>query len=264
MKRIAILIKTTKPEAKIIAEKIENYFIRKKDYRIFTKLNQLILKRGLDWIIVLGGDGAMLHVANEVASCEIPLIGVNLGHKGYLCRIKKQDLTKALGSLNSGNFSVNSYTRIKARIIRQKRVIKEIEALNEIVVGGINRAVWLELKISRGSKRELIKVVGDGIILSTQIGSTAYNVYSGGPILMTDVFSVVACNALFESNYFLPNTKAFVIPTSARFQIKTLRGGQHLLYVIADGQKDYKLQKGEEVIVTRSSRITKLIELTIF
>lgn len=262
MKKIAILIKTTKPEAKDIAREIENYFIRKKNYRVFNKLTQAILKKGLNWIIILGGDGAMLHVANQVAIYGIPLIGVNLGYKGYLCRIKKYNLIKALGSLDSGNFSINSYTRIRARIMRQVKIVKEIEALNEIVVGGINRAVWLELKINHGHKGKTAKVVGDGIIFSTQIGSTAYNIYAGGPFLLTDVFSVVACNAWFESNYFLPNTKAFVVPTSARFQVKALRGGQHLPYVVADGQRDYRLQKGDKVIITRSLRTTKLIDLT--
>ncbi len=260
MKRICILIQTTKPGIKTTAQKIKSYF-RQRNYRVFTKLNQLILKKGLSWIMVLGGDGAMLHVANQVADYSIPLIGVNFGYKGYLYQIARENLIKGLGALNSENFLVNSYTRIKAVVMRNSRIIKEIDALNEIVVGGINRAVWLKLKISHGKQRKSAKVVGDGIIFATQIGSTAYNIYAGGPILLTDVFSVVACNALFESDYFLPNTRAFVIPTSARFEVRTLRGGQHLPYVVADGQRDYRLQKGDKVIITRSPMVTKLIRL---
>jgi len=256
------LTKTAKPEAKDIAKEIKNYFIQKGNYQIFDKLSQIILKKGLNWIMVLGGDGAMLHVANEVAPYNIPLIGVNLGHRGYLCQIKRDSLIKDLGSLDSGNFSIGSYTRIRARITRQDKIIKEIDALNEIFIGGINRAVWLELKIDQGRSRKTAKIIGDGIIFSTQIGSTAYNTYAGGPLLLTDAFSVVACNAWFESDYFLPNTRAFVIPTNARFQVKSLRGGQHLPYVIADGQRDYRLQKGDKVIVTRSFGTTRLIDLT--
>ena len=88
MKRIAILVKTTKPGVRLIEKRIIDYFQRK-NFKIFTKLNRLILAKGLDWIIVLGGDGAMLHTANQAANYGVPLIGLNFGHKGYLCQIKQ-------------------------------------------------------------------------------------------------------------------------------------------------------------------------------
>ena len=260
MKRICILIKTTKPGFKDTVKKVEKYFV-KRNYQIFTKLNKTILKKGLAWILILGGDGSVLHVANQVAKYNIPLIGVNFGYKGYLCQINRDELHKGLGALNSKNYSIKSHTRIRVRVLRQAKIVKEVDALNEIVIGGINRAVWLKLKISHGTNRKMATVIGDGIIFSTQIGSTAYNIYAGGPVLLADVFSVVASNALFDSDYFLPNTRAFVIPTSARFEIKPLRGGQRLPYIVADGQRDYHLQKGDKIIITRSQLVTKLIEL---
>jgi len=260
MKKIAILLKTKKPGAEQTFGKINKYFT-KRNYQIYTKLNRSILKRGLDWLLVLGGDGAMLHTANQVATANIPLIGVNFGYKGYLCQIKLDNLISDLGKLNNGDYQINSYTRIKAQIIRGTKIIKEIDALNEIVVGGINRAVWLKLKVKHDNQEKSATVIGDGIIFSTQIGSTAYNLYAGGPILLNDIFSVVACNALFESDYFLPNTKAFVIPTSAVFEVKALRADQHLPYVVADGQRDYRLRKGDKIIISKSSQVTKLIKL---
>lgn len=259
-RRICIIIKTKKPGVEITAKRAKQYFL-KRNYQVFTRLNKSTMKKGLNWILVLSGDGGMLNMANKVAIYGIPLIGVNFGHKGYLCQIPRNKLIKGLGALNSENFSIKPYTRIKAKILRYGKLIKKIDALNEIVVGGINRAVWLGLKIRHENKKKTAIIVGDGIIFSTQIGSTAYNIYSGGPLLLTDVFSVVACNALFESDYFLPNTRAFVIPTSAHFQVKALRGGQHLPYVVADGQRDYRLHTNDKVIITRSSLVTKLIEL---
>lgn len=260
MKRICILTKTAKPGSEITAKRTKQYFL-KRNYQVFTRLSKATFKKGLDWILVLGGDGAMLNVANQVAAYNIPLIGVNFGYKGYVCQIDKNKLIKGLGALNSENFSVKSYTRIKATVIQKNELVKEVDALNEIVVGGINRAVWLKLKISQGNKRKSATVIGDGIIFATQIGSTAYNIYAGGPVLLTDVFSVVSCNALFESDYFLPNTRAFVIPSSARFEVRTLRGGKNLPYVVADGQRDYRLRRGDKVIINRSSLVTKFIEL---
>ncbi|MDA2922613.1 NAD(+)/NADH kinase [Patescibacteria group bacterium AH-259-L07] len=259
---MAILLKTTKPEAKKVTQEAQKYFL-KRNYHVFTSLTKPILKKGLEWVLIFGGDGAMLNAANQVARYDIPIIGVNFGYKGYLCQIDKNDISKALGALHSKYFSIKSYTRLRAKIIRKTQIVKEVYALNEIVVGGINRAVWLKLNISYGNKTKSARVIGDGIIISTQIGSTAYNIFSGGPVLLTDVFSVVANNALFESDYFLPNTKAFVIPTNTRFEVRPLRYGDHLPYVVADGQRDHRLQKGDKVIIMRSPMVTKLIELKI-
>ena len=260
MRKICILTKTKKPGVIGAMAQAQKFFV-KRNYQVFTKLNRTILKNGLDWIIVLGGDGAMLHMANKVAGYGLPLIGVNFGRKGYLCEIAKNEINKGLGKLHSNSFSIIDYTRVRARVFKAKKIIKEIDALNEIVVGGINRMVWLELNIHQNKKKKSAVVIGDGIIFSTQIGSTAYNLWSGGPVLACDVFSVVVCNGLFESDYFLPNTKAFVVPTNTHFEVKTLRGGQHLPYVVADGQRDYRLAKGDKVIVEKSPMVTKLIKL---
>lgn len=261
MKKICLLAKTKKSGVVGAMAQAQKFF-SKRGYQVFTKLNGTILKKGLDWIIILGGDGAMLHMANKVAAYGIPLIGVNFGHKGYLCEIAKDKIRKGLGKLHNASFSITDYTRVRARVVKAKKIVKEIDALNEIVVGGINRMVWLELNIYQNKKKKSAVVIGDGIIFSSQIGSTAYNLWSGGPVLTCDVFSVVACNGLFESDYFLPNTKAFVVPTSARFEVKTLRGGQHLPHVVADGQRDYRLAKGDKVIVEKSPLVTKLIKLS--
>lgn len=259
MKKIYILLKTKKPGANKAFEMAKRFFSRR-NYRVSTTLNKSTLKRGLDWALVLGGDGVMLHTANQLAGHDIPLVGVNFGHRGYLCQIKQESLASDLGRLNNDDYKVNSYTRIKAQIIRNNKILEEIDALNEIVVGGINRAVWLKLKVFHNQQIITATAIGDGVIFSTQIGSTAYNLYAGGPVLLEDAFSIVACNAWFESDYFSPNTKAFVAPTSASFEVKPLRGGQHLPYVVADGQRDYRLQKGDKVIIGKSPLVTKLIQ----
>lgn len=259
-KTICVLNKANRPDIKKTEQIIKEYF-KKKNYQILAKLNKLALKKKINFVMVLGGDGAMLHVANQLAPYNIPLVGVNFGYKGYLCQIQPDNLLKSLGRLNSEDYQVDSYTRIKAIITRNKRMIKEIDALNEIVVGGINRAVWLKMKIGQGIHKKTARVIGDGIIFSTQIGSTAYNMYAGGPVLLTDVFSVVPCNALVESDYFLSNTKSFIVPTSTKFEVKAIRGGDHLPYVIADGQRDYRLQKGDQVTITRSNLSAKMIYL---
>jgi len=260
IKRIAILLKSKKVGAEKAAKTTIKFF-RDRNYQIFTKLNRIILKNGLDFVLIIGGDGTILHIANQIATYNTPLIGVNFGYKGYLCQIAKNNLDKGLRILDRGKYFVKSYTRIMAKVLRENRIVKKIDALNEIVVGGINRMVWLKLKIKQKNQKKSAILIGDGIIFSTRIGSTAYNIYAGGPVLLTDVFSVVAINSLVESNYFLPHTKSFVVPIDTIFEVMSIRGGKNLPYVIADGQKDFRLQTGDKIIVEKSPFTTKLIEI---
>jgi len=239
---------------------IQSYFLLK-NYQVFTTLNQASLKTKPFCVIVLGGDGAMLQVANKLTKTNIPLIGVNFGHKGYSCQISPTKLLEALKKIEHNQFVIQPYTRIRAKVVNKNKIKRSVDALNEILVDGINRTVWLNLKVKYDKQIKDSMVVGDGLIFATRMGSTAYNLNAGGPILLTDTFSVVASNGLFESNYFLPNTKAFVTSTDTIFEVKSLRLGKFLPYVVADGQRDYRLKNGDKVIASKSQLTTRLIKL---
>lgn len=260
MKTVVVCNKTNKPGARTALNIIQTYLLSK-NYQVFTTLNQTALKNKPNYVIVLGGDGAMLHVANKLTKTNIPLIGVNFGHMGYSCQISPTKLLEGLKKIGQNQFSIQSYTRIKAKVINQNKIKKTVDALNEILVGGINRTVWLNLKVKHDKQIKSSVVVGDGLIFATQMGSTAYNLNAGGPILLNDAFSMVASNGLFESNYFLPSTKAFVASTDTIFEVKSLRNGKFLPYVVADGQRDYRLRNGDKVIIIKSSLTTRLIKL---
>jgi len=260
MKKVCLILKSKNPEAKKSLTAARK-FLSQKGYKVYLDLKKSILKNKLEWIMVFGGDGAVLHAANKTSVYNIPLIGVNYGHKGYICQIKPYHLIDDLKKLIKKQYSIRGCAHVKAEIINQQKNRKTIDALNEIVIGGITRTVWLDIKIKNGKDRRTMALVGDGLIVSTKTGSTAYNLYAGGSVLLINAFSVVASNALINSTYFLPNTKSIIAPLDTIFEITSQRTGKFLPYVVADGQRDYRLRKNDKVIISRSNLITKLIEL---
>jgi NAD+ kinase len=260
-KTIGLILKANKIEAKE-AFKMAKKFLLDRKYKVFTKISNE-LPKNTEWVMVFGGDGAVLSTANKLAKLNVPLIGVNFGHRGYICDIHPghDDLVDCLKKLLKKRFIIKPCTRIKFNIISDKKIKKSMDALNDIVVGGITRAVWLNFKIKQGKAIKHAKLVGDGIIFATKVGSTAYNLYAGGPVMLTNQFCVTISNALLDSNYFLPNTKSLVCPVDAIFEVTSQRDKKFLPYVVADGQRDYRLKKNDKVIIGRSKLITKLIEL---
>ncbi|MEA1937394.1 MAG: NAD(+)/NADH kinase [Patescibacteria group bacterium] len=251
----------TKPKTKQPAQKIAKW-LKDNDCKIYFNPTKKILKNGLDFVIVLGGDGLILHLADQVADFAIPLIGINFGRSGYLCDVEYNKVFKKLEKILKENFKVRKATRIQAEIFRKDKKVKIISGLNEILIGGINRTVFLEIK-TRDEKEEFkAEVIGDGIIISTQIGSTAYNLNAGGAMLLLDAFSVVASNGLFKSNFLLSNTKSFITSAKAIFETQILNlHKQNLLYLTADGQRSYKLESNDFIIIKKAKEKTLFVKL---
>lgn len=243
-----------KPETKKPALEIAEW-LRNNGCKVYVNPAKKILERGLDFVVVIGGDGVILHTADRVADFAIPLVGVNFGHKGYLCDVEYSEVFGKLEKVLNGNFKVKRRTRVQAEVFHENKRMRAISGLNEILIGGINRTVFLEIRVM-GKKKEFgAKVIGDGIIVSTQVGSTAYNINAGGAVLLTDAFSVVANNGLFKSDFLLPNTKSFVTSVKAVFEVKILNPHkQNLPYLVADGQRNYRLKNNDFVVIKKSEK----------
>jgi len=261
MKKIGITYNgKRKPEAKEASLKIASWL--RKNNKVYVNPNKNVLKKGLDFVVAIGGDGSVLHTANRVAEFSIPIVGINFGRKGYLCGIEKSEVYEKLEKMLCEEFQVEERTRIQAEVFNGSRKVCTIDGLNEVLVGGINRTVFLEIEVISKEKSFKAKVTGDGIIFSTKTGSTAYNINAGGPVVLTDVFSVVANNALFESDFLAPNTKSFVISTDAIFRARILNSNkQNLPFLVADGQRDQRLKENELVIIEKSPRETLFVKI---
>lgn len=260
--RIGIVFsKERKPKAYLPSLEIAQW-LEKKGHNVFINPNDDVFGEGFDFVIAAGGDGTVLHTADKIAKYRIPLIGVNFGHRGFLCDVGGDEVYDKLDNILEGKFGIILRTRIQAEVFNNSHVIREIDALNEILIGGINRTVFLEIKTVGKTKSFKATIMGDGIMIATETGSTAYNLNAGGPVLITDVFSVVANNAYFNSDFLLANTKSFVTSTDAIFKISILNEfEENLPFLVADGQRDYRFEKGDSVKVQRSTNENLFIKV---
>ncbi len=258
---IGIVCDERKEEARNHALRVRNSLWEKRGIDgVMTSNEYLTLLKSekikdMDLFLVFGGDGLLLHTADLVAPYKIPLLGVNYGSLGYLCKANPAELD--IEKILAKDYRIEKRTRILAKILSKGLSIKELDALNEIVVGGISKTVWLEIN----SKPFKAKTKGDGILVATKTGSTAYNLRAGGPVLVVEEnFSIVAICGSFDSPTLLPETKAIVVPSGTALRIKSLYETKaNLPWVIADGQRQYQLEAGQIVLIGKSKYKTLLV-----
>lgn len=248
----------TNPRNKKYAEEVAAAF---RKHQISPLINPPAKQfRRIDVAIAVGGDGTVLYVANLLAKFQIPILGINFGHRGYLCQAPSADLASAVERLVRKDYTISAKTRIQARIQRPRRPAAILEALNEISIGGIVRTVHLDVEIKTPDRLLRTKITGDGLIIASETGSTAYNINAGGPLLLTAAFSVVASNAFFESEQLLPVTRSIVIPTEATLRIRDLsQKVANLPFVIADGQNAIRIGKEDTITIERSMNPSNFI-----
>ena len=132
-------------------------------------------------IIAFGGDGTILHLSKTAAHRDIPVLGVNLGSLGFMAELEQKELGR-LGELMDEKYTVESRMMLDVSVVREGRVIYSNLALNEAVVtrGAVSRVIRLHIRTEQG---RLLDVTGDGVIVASPTGSTAYSLSAGGPVV---------------------------------------------------------------------------------
>ena len=155
----------------------------------------------LELVIVLGGDGTILRAAELVRGCTAPLLGVNLGHVGFLAESERDDLEIAVARGLSKDYEVEERMTLSARVKVGKEVVYESWALNEATVEKASRERMLEVVIEVDG-RPMSSFGCDGVVMSTPTGSTAYSFSAGGPVVWPGVAALLlvplSAHALFS------------------------------------------------------------------
>ncbi len=207
-------------------------------------------------IMVFGGDGTLLQAARIAAPLGIPVMGVNFGRVGYLCAVNDRQLDEAVEKIISKDYKIDKHTRLKGRVCsKDGKCIWKANALNEFLIGGSNRTVELDVRIN-GETYAAVR--GDGVIVCTKTGSTAYAFSAGGPVLLTDALCLVASNAVFSTAI-----RSLVLPRESRIEISNKTARNNNPYVVADGQKDVILELGAKLELSVSETPALLINLGI-
>lgn len=248
-RRFGIAIRDNHPGAEEAAE-LTGDFIAKAGLSVFS-LEEVLGGEDVDMVFAFGGDGTLLHASRLMAPKEIPVLGVNFGRVGYLCAISGEQLKETLDLVLEGKYEIDERAMIRATVHNRHEEVWRVDALNEVLVGGSNRTLSLEVSINGVP---IGTMVGDGVIVSTRTGSTAYAMSAGGPVTMVESLVLVASNAI-SSELLAPT----VLPLNATVTI-TNRTKVTRPYVIADGQKDYKILDGTLIELSRSPISVRLVD----
>jgi NAD+ kinase len=203
-----------------------------------------------DMILSFGGDGTLLSTADKIGRAQTPILGVNLGGLGYMAEITLDNLYPRVEELLTGAF------RVEDRMVLSCRVAGSPEtyyALNDVVIdkGSFPRVIRIRTTIGG---RYLNTYTGDGLIVATPTGSTAYSLSAGGPIVEP------ALNALIV-NPISPHTLAdrpMVIGTDREIEA-VLESGHSAAFLSTDGQFHQNLQVGDRVLIQKADYVVKLV-----
>ena len=211
--------------------------------------------RVADAAVVLGGDGTMLRIARAAAQNDVPLLGVNVGHVGFMTELEPGELGE-MEKLFDGYSSIDSRMMLHVSIIRNQRVVYENDALNDIVIAKGTAFRVVRVCISADDE-EVTSFNGDGVIVATPTGSTAYGLSAGGPVIEPSAENMavipICAHAL--------TAKSFVFSPERRIMLTASCEGGSEVFVSADGGQSFAVRPDDRVIITRSPLRTRLVRL---
>ncbi|MEW6552980.1 MAG: NAD(+)/NADH kinase [Actinomycetota bacterium] len=209
---------------------------------------------GLDIIVSLGGDGAMLRAAAAAYEADTPVVGINLGKKGFLTAMEEEHMYPGLEEILAGRFELQERMLLECMLGDDAAGTSHF-ALNEIAVGKreLQRMVRLEVDID-GSYFHYY--AGDGVIFSTPTGSTAYSLSAGGPIVDPGLDCIILTPICSHS---LMDRSVIISPHST---IEVLVEREKVLPSLSlDGREEIELPRGGEVLIRKAGRRLKMIKL---
>ncbi len=214
----------------------------------------------VDLVVVLGGDGTLLAMADRIAKAgrDIPILGVNFGSLGFLTEITRPELLEALAEVVEGRAQLDERMMLQATTARGGRVMGDTVVLNDVVFTrtAISRIIDLEVWVG---DQFVTYVKADGLIVASPTGSTAYNLAAGGPIvhpaMEAFIITPIAPHTLSNRPIVVPATR------DVRVVVSPDNGGAEV-YVTFDGQTGAPLAAGDEVTIRRAPRAVKLVRAT--
>jgi NAD+ kinase len=219
--------------------------------------DRLALASRVDMVLVLGGDGTLLAMADCIgeAGSNIPILGVNFGSLGFLTEVTLPELYPALETALTGRARMEERLMLRSTTTRHGAVFAQSMALNDTVITKTARSRLIDLSVFVGEEF-VTRVKADGLIIATPTGSTAYNLAAGGPIVQPTVDALlltpIAPHTLTNRPIVIPGTSAVrVVPNMEE---------RDEAFVTFDGQHGFQLHAGDEVAVRRADKPLRLIK----
>lgn len=223
---------------------------RAKDLLTWDKFFQLGGDR-LDMLVVIGGDGTVLNTLHILKDADVPIATIRYGRRGFLCDVPPFEYAEMIDRIASGDYKLVEYMRLEGRV---KGVTGIPPALNELAVvsSGSGRAKVIRLYVQKDGEELYRRLVGDGLIVATPVGSTAYSLAAGGPIIdplmdalvLTPLASITLC------------TRPVVLPPHSEVVVTVSRDSPDAVLIV-DGAYSVPLKSRESVIIRKYSKPAK-------
>lgn len=247
MKRVGIRVNNRKVDKSKVQE-LSGWLEEKGVRTVIVSSAREKLPRGLELLIVMGGDGTLLGGARLAAGEGVPVVGIDFGGLGFLSEIKYKDAKKALSKILSGDYRVEERMMLEADIARGGEIVnKSLPAVNDVVITK-NSGRMLRLKVYINDEY-FTEFPGDGLIVSSATGSTAYSLSAGGPIVRPELdvmlLTSICPHTLFERS----------LVTSGGDTVRVeLPPDRKDLIMIIDGQVEFSLKSCGVVTIRRGPK----------
>jgi len=217
-------------------------------------LDQAELAKGVDLMLVLGGDGTMIATARMVGDTEVPVIGVNYGGLGYLAEFPLEDLFPALEGVLAGQYRVQQRLMLSIELWRAEELVTRNRVLNDVVVNksALARIIEIEAYLNQ---QFLNLFRADGLIVATPTGSTAYNLSAGGPIIFPSMSAVV----ITPICPFTLSNRPIVVPDDSMIEVRLMTDNEEVALTL-DGQVGFPLQAGDRAVIRKSKTSFNLVQ----
>ncbi len=211
----------------------------------------------LEAVIILGGDGTLLRAARLMKNKEVPILGIYLGRLGFLTEISYDPHTyAAVERLLAGDFAVEKRMMLRATVMSGSEVTWSDSALNEVVINKGALSTMIKIRVCQ-DEEPVMSYDGDGLIVSTPTGSTAYNLSAGGPIDHPELMLII----LTPICPFMLGSRPIILPDIARLSVK-VEARSPDAHLILDGQVNYELSRGKDLTIhiEREENLLRLVK----
>lgn len=211
--------------------------------------------RDADMLICFGGDGTILHSSKIATEHGLPILGVNIGTMGFIAELEAGEM-ELLRRIPKGDYTVEPRSMLDVTVTNGRQTILHETALNDAVVtkGAIARVIQLTI---RCDGVEASSFSGDGVIVCTPTGSTAYSMSAGGPIIEPSARNLLITPICAHAI----QAKSIVVSPERVVSIRVGKIGRHNAFLSVDGGRAFRLSMGDEISVRSSQKVTQLVRL---
>ena len=231
---------------------IDRSFELPRDLR-FSRLDREI--GSADLIICFGGDGTILHMAKTATSQNLPVLGVNIGTMGFMAELESSELSE-LSRLATGDYTLDSRMMLDVTVYRDREIVFHDICLNDVVLtkGAVARVVHLSVQCDGVQAMECS---GDGLIIATPTGSTAYSLSAGGPIVEPEAHNILITPICAHDM----GSRCIVASPKRVITAELTQNARRNAFLSVDGGKALRLNLGDVTTVKKSNLVTKLVRL---